>query len=94
MQQMPRAAGIISVNRPEKSIAISSMAESPNIEMTGVDLGRAIDLRWTLRDIIAKRTKLSPLNQDHLRELMQMDLVEMRDDVPALTDAGHQAIDR
>jgi hypothetical protein len=86
MQQMPRAAGIISVNRPEKSIAISSMAESPNIEMTGVDLGRAIDR--------AKRTKLSPLNQDHLRELMQMGLVEMRDDVPALTDAGHQAIDR
>jgi hypothetical protein len=37
------------------------MAETPNIEMTGVDLGRAIDLRWTLRDIRANRTKLSPL---------------------------------
>jgi hypothetical protein len=70
------------------------MVDTPNIEMTGIDPGRAIDLRWTLRDIKAKRTKLIPLDQDHLRELMRMDLVEMKDDVPALTDVGHQALDR
>jgi hypothetical protein len=29
----------------------------------GLDLQEAIDLRWTLRDIRAKRWKLSPLNQ-------------------------------
>ena len=56
-------------------------------------LERAIALRWTLRDIKAKRTKLSPVNEDDLRVLMELGLLEMRDDGPALTNPGHAVLD-
>ena len=69
------------------------MAETPNIEMTGVDVGRAIDLRWTLRDIKANRLKLSPVSASDLATLTELGLIEMRDDVPVLTQAGHDALD-
>ena len=62
-------------------------------EIPGVDPLRSIDLVWTLRDIKAKRTRLLPPDQDHLRELIELGLVEMRDDVPMITNAGHQVID-
>jgi len=35
----------------------------------GFDLQEAIDLQWTLRDIRAKRWKLSPINPSHLEKL-------------------------
>ena len=57
------------------------------------DLDRAIALRWTLRDIKAKRLKLSPVSDADLRTLIDLGLVEMRDDVPVLTNAGHAALD-
>jgi hypothetical protein len=58
----------------------------------GLDLQEAIDLRWTLRDIRAKRWKLSPLNPSHLEKLKSMNLIEMHDDEPALTKAGSDAM--
>jgi len=61
-------------------------------EITGVDPLRSIDLVWTLRDIKAKRTLL-PVDPDHLQELIDLGLVEMRGDVPVLTNAGHQVLD-
>jgi len=61
-------------------------------EFPGVDPIRAIDLRWTLRDIKAKRT-MFPVDSDHLRELIDLGLVEMRDDAPVITDAGHFVLD-
>ena len=60
--------------------------------ISGVDPLRAIDLIWTLRDIKAKRTLL-PIDPNHLRELIELGLVEMRDDVPVITNAGHQVLD-
>jgi len=60
--------------------------------VSGVDPLRAIDLKWTLRDIKAKRT-VFPVDPDHLRELIELGLVEMRDDVPVITNAGHQVLD-
>ncbi len=38
----------------------SEMAEQPRSPLGGLDLDTAIRLRWALRDIKAKRTKLSP----------------------------------
>ncbi len=61
-------------------------------DFPGVDPIRAIDLRWTLRDIKSRRT-LFPVDPDHLRTLIELGLVEMRDDVPAITNAGHQILD-
>jgi hypothetical protein len=58
----------------------------------GLDLQEAIDLRWTLRDIRAKRWKLSPLSPSHLEKLKSMNLIEMHDDEPVLTKAGSDAL--
>ncbi len=60
--------------------------------IAGVDRLRAIDLVWTLRDIKAKRTLL-PIDPDHLQELVGLGLVEIRDEAPTLTNAGHQVLD-
>jgi hypothetical protein len=57
-----------------------------------LDLQEAIDLRWTPRDIRAKRWKLSPLNPSHLEKLKSMNLIETHDDEPALTKAGLDAL--
>ena len=62
--------------------------------MAGLDLDTAIRLRWALRDIKAKRTKLTPVSPSDLKTLIEMGLVEMRDDAPLLTNEGHQAIDQ
>jgi hypothetical protein len=70
----------------------STMDEHPTGGISGVDPLRAIDLIWTLRDIKAKRTLL-PVDPDHLRELIELGLVEMRDDVPAITTKGHHVLD-
>jgi hypothetical protein len=51
----------------------------------------AIDLRWTLKDIIAKRWTLTPLNPDHLTRLIDLGLIEMRDDQPIVTVKGQDA---
>jgi hypothetical protein len=58
----------------------------------GLDLQETIDLRWTLRDIRARRWKLSPLNPSHLEKLKTMNLIEMLDDEPVLTTAGLDAL--
>jgi hypothetical protein len=58
----------------------------------GLDLQETIDLRWTLRDIRARRWKLSPLNPSHLEKLETMNLIEMLGDEPALTKAGLDAL--
>ena len=65
------------------------MEEHPRGGISGVDPLRAIDLIWTLRDIEAKRT-MFPVDHDHLRELIELGLVEMRDESPVITNAGHQ----
>ena len=58
-----------------------------------LDLERAIALRWTLRDIKAWRLKLSPVSESDLTTLIDLGLVEMEDDAPVLTPAGHAALD-
>jgi hypothetical protein len=50
-----------------------------------LDLQQAIDLRWTLREIKAKRWVLSPINPSHLEKLIALGLVELRNDSPILT---------
>jgi hypothetical protein len=59
----------------------------------GLDLDRAIRLRWALRDIKAKRTKLSPVGPDDIQTLIEMGLIEMRDEAPLLTNEGERALD-
>ena len=68
------------------------MTDSPT-PFAHLGLERAIALRWTLRDIKAKRLKLSPVSPGDLNILTELGLVEMRDDVPVLTNAGHNVLD-
>ena len=49
----------------------------------------AIDLRWTLKDIDSNRTWL--IDKDHIPKLIELGLVEMRDNVPYLTGDGRKA---
>jgi hypothetical protein len=69
------------------------MMDQPDSPLAGLNRDTAIHLRWVLRDIKAKRTKLSPVSLDDLRILTEMGLVEMRDDVPVLTNEGHRVLD-
>ena len=61
--------------------------------LDGLSLDIAIHLRWVLRDIKANRTKLSPVSPDDLQTLIEMGLVEMRDELPLLTNEGERALD-
>lgn len=68
----------------------SNMYGDPLAHLT---LDRAISLRWTLRDVAAQRTKFLPLADDDLQFLIDVGLVEMKGDQPALTEAGLAAIE-
>ena len=56
-------------------------------------LERAIGLRWTLRDIQARRLKMSPVSSEDLRVLTDLGLIERRDEGPVLTQAGTAVLD-
>ena len=64
-----------------------------DLKIADLDSSEQIRLRWTLRDIRSNRTKMFPVSPDDLSMLTEMGLVEMRNDVPVLTDEGHRAID-
>lgn len=53
------------------------MADDPFAEFS---LERAIGLRWTLRDIQARRLKMSPVSNEDLRVLTDLGLIELRDE--------------
>jgi hypothetical protein len=66
------------------------MADRP---LANFELEQAIALRWTLRDIVAQRLKLTPPKPDHLQTLLELGYVEMLDDVPVATQSGLAALD-
>jgi hypothetical protein len=74
---------------PQETMA--AQAPSP---LAGLDLDTAIRLRWALRDIKAKRTKLTPVSPDDLKTLTELGLVVTGDDAPMLTNEGHQSLDQ
>jgi hypothetical protein len=61
--------------------------------LANFDLEKAIALRWALRDIAAKRLKLTPLNEDDLQTLIELGFVEMRDGTPVVTPSGLAALE-
>lgn len=65
------------------------MAENP---FAGFSLEKAIGLRWTLRDIQARRLKLSPVSDEDLKTLTGLGLIEVRDDGLVLTPAGNAVL--
>ena len=71
-----------------------AMRERAKSLLAGLELDTAIRLRWSLRGIKAKRTTFTPVSPSDLRTLIELGLVEMRDDLPTLTNEGHQALDQ
>ena len=69
----------------------NSMADKQN-HFTQFDVERGIALRWALRDIKARRLK-SPVGDADIQTLTELGLVEVREDGPVLTQAGHDALD-
>ena len=69
------------------------MTDQPNSPLAGLSLDTAIHLRWVLRDIKGKRTKFMPVSADDLRTLIEMGLIEMRYEVPVLSNEGERALD-
>ena len=65
------------------------MMENPFAELS---LEKAIGLRWTLRDIQARRLKMSPVSDEDLRTLTDLGLVDVRDEGLVLTPAGTAAL--
>jgi hypothetical protein len=57
------------------------------------DLEKAIALRWALRDIVAKRLKLTPVGEDDLHILSELGYVELQDGTPVVTQAGLDALE-
>ncbi len=57
-----------------------------------LDLEATIRLRWVLRDIRARRTKLMTPSSDDLTLLKQLRLISMKDGEPVLMDAANSII--
>ncbi len=68
-------------------------AEQARSLLAGLDLDTAIRLRWVMRDIRGKRTKMAPVSENDLAELIDLGLVEMREGIPKLTGLGVLALD-
>jgi hypothetical protein len=58
-----------------------------------LDLNTVIHLRWVMRDIRSKRTKFTPVSANDLTTLMELGLVEIREELPRLTGLGFLALD-
>jgi hypothetical protein len=86
--------GSANVDHQPTSASQGTMAEQTSSPWAGLDLDAAIRLRWALRDIKAKRTKLTPVSPSDLKTLLEMGLIEMGDDAPMLSNEGHQALDQ
>ena len=76
-------------NPPQGQCILKSMMGT---HLANLELEKAISIRWTLRDILGNRLKLSPLQDDELRTLLELGLVEIRDDTPVVTEAGLAAL--
>jgi hypothetical protein len=74
-----------------KSALLMAIVE-PDIYTPRADRDRAVALRWVLRDIENSRWNWSLVDQDDVRILIEIGLVEMRDSAPMLTNAGVSAI--
>lgn len=88
MPHRVRDTGVIGT-RPGSS-CLQNMTDRP---LANFELEKAIALRWALRDIVAKRLKLTPLKEDDLQTLLELGFVEMQDGAPIVTQSGLAALE-
>lgn len=92
---MSRPENFMAGQEPTSPICLKGikMALDRPDPLRDLNLQEAIDLRWTLRDVRARRWKLSPLKLGHLERLLALGLIEMQGEDPVLTEAGRSVID-
>ena len=78
---------------PGDAESAARRAQQAKSLLAGLDLDTAIRLRWAMRDIRGKRTKLSPVSENDLATLISLGFVEMREETPRLTGLGVLALD-
>jgi hypothetical protein len=81
------------VDPPTDTESAVTRAQEAKALLDGLDLNTAIHLRWVMRDIRSKRTKFSPVSANDLTALVELGLVEIRDELPRLTGLGFLALD-
>ena len=86
-------AKAVAVAPPADTESAVTRAEQAKSLLAELDLNTAIHLRWVMRDIRSKRTKFSPVSANDLTVLMELGLVEMREELPRLTGLGVLALD-
>jgi hypothetical protein len=93
--------GIVSQIRAEQA-PVAPPADAENLALrpeqgklllAELDLDTAIRLRWAMRDIRSKRTKMSPVSEKDLAALIDLGLVEIREELPRLTGLGVLVLD-
>ena len=77
---------------PDEENAVT-LAQQAKALLAGLNHDTAIRLRWAMRDIKAKRTKLTPVSSNDLEALLDLGFVAIVDEKPVLTDAGFLALD-
>ena len=86
-------AEAVAVAPPADTESAVTRAQQAKSLLAELDLNTAIRLRWVMRDIRSKRTKFSPVSANDLTALMDLGLVEMREELPRLTGLGVLALD-
>jgi len=81
------------VDSPTDAESAMRRAQQAKSLLAGLDLDTAIRLRWAMRDIRGKRTKMSPVSENDLAALIDLGFVEMREGIPRLTGLGFLALD-
>lgn len=87
------ASRTVSVAPPPETEGAVTQAQQARSLLAELDLNTAIRLRWVMRDIRSKRTKLSPPSENDLVALVELGLVEMQEGLPRLTALGVLALD-
>lgn len=83
----------VAVVPPTDAESAVRRAEQAKSLLAGLNLDTAIRLRWVMRDIRGKRTKMSPVRENDLAALIDLGFVEMREGIPKLTGLGVLALD-
>ena len=91
--QLPGDAPVGENSTPSDVEAATITAEQVKSILAGLNRDTAIRLRWSMRDIKARRTKLSPISPNDLAALVDLGFVEMHEGAPVLTHAGILALD-
>src|SRR4051812_12081088 len=81
------------VDPPTDAESAATRAQQAKSLLAGLDLDTAIRLRWAMRDIRGKRTKMSPVSENDLAALIDLGFVEIREGLPRLTGLGILALD-